>query len=243
MKGNADIYLVGIGFGPLRQLTADGMLALRNGRIVYHLTRYHEELKKLNENTVSLDDVYWTGEVVTVVYERLFRLFIAEIKRGKRVVSVVEGHPLFYDDCHARIVRWCKRNRKTCIVVPGVSCLDAISCDLEVDFGVAGLQVFEASTLVELEQTMNPTVHTLLMQAGEFGTDVTPDAVLEIKGMFLPLVSYLTRFYPANHRAIVCRTEHRGFKKIKFTTRIDRIDHHRKVICNGTTLYIPPLDS
>src|SRR5436190_23437935 len=105
---------------------------------------------------------------------------------------------------------WCRRQKRRCVVLPGVSCIDAISCDLGIDFGITGLQVFEASTLVEGRQKLNPTAHTLLMQVGEFGTDITPDAIVEFKGMLSPLEMYLRHFFPKGHRAIICRAEHRG---------------------------------
>lgn len=240
MVEDADLYLAGMGFRGVDQMTVETRKVLESCRIVYHLTPHHAELAAINPNVVDMSDAYWTGEELGVVYERIFQMILKEVRHGPRVVSIGEGHPLFFDDCHMRLLQRCRRIKKKCIVLPAVSCLDTMCIDLRIDYAYPGLQVFEATTAVENGWVLSPHLHTFLLQVGEFGTTISPDHVEASKEMFKPLQDYLLRHYDASHRAIVCFTENAMHKKVQFSTRIEHLGGHWRQITTGTTLYLPP---
>ena len=72
----------------------------------------------------------------------------------------------------------------------------AANCGLEINTG--GFQIFDATTIVAINQDLNPHVDTLIMQIGWFGTSLVADITHSKKGRFKPFVDYLRRFYPAD---------------------------------------------
>lgn len=238
MSRTTDLYLVGTGIRSLLDITAETADVLRNCRIVFDLTHQPRRMKRLNPNTVNLERLYWTGEECVDVYRRLVDLVLEEINRGPGVALATYGHPLLFDDVNMELLRLSKRGRFTCRALPAVSCLDTLSIDLGIDYG-DGLQVFESWDVVINEHVLNPAIHALLLQVGEFGWERTGDTIPETKGRLRPLERYLRRYYPAGHPAVIVFSDN-GQGALKLNTRIDKLDYHRRRILPGATLYLPP---
>jgi precorrin-6B methylase 1 len=66
-----DISLAGIGIGGFEQTTLETLEAIKSARIIFHLTEYHQILKKYCKQVVNLDKEYWTGDEDWMVYENL----------------------------------------------------------------------------------------------------------------------------------------------------------------------------
>ena len=127
------------------------------------------------------------------------------------------------------------------VVLPAISCLATLCVDLGIDYG-DGLQVFEASDLMLNEDPLNPRLHTLILQPHVVAWSNTPDSVKVVKGMFRPFQRYLRRFYPGHHPVLFVVSDD-GEGGARLTTRIDRIDHYRRYICQqqpASTVYLPP---
>ncbi len=235
----ADLYLLGAGFGPLRQLTAETRDVIRRCRVVFHLTNYDREFRRLNPNTVDLSDMYWTNDELHRVYRKLGERIFSEVEKGSGVASIGEGHPLVFDDSHHALIRKCRRLGYECKVLPAVSCLDTICIDLGIDYAY-GLQVLEASIAVDERIKLNPSLQTLLLQVGEFGTDVPSDRIEDDPDRYKPLERYLKKFFPADHRVVVCFTDPIDGNHLA-RIRINRLSRHRRSMFPGTTMYLPPL--
>ena len=238
---NIDLYILGTGIRGFHQVTMETLDVLCNCRIILHLSDQHRTLKRINPNTVNLDRYYWTGDERGLVYQRIVDLVVMEVYKGPRVALVSYGHPGFFDDVCVELRRLLRRQKKSCVVLPGISSLDTLCIDLDIDYG-DGLQVFDATELVEYRHRINPTMHTLVFQVFDFGSDVTPDAVVEKKGRLVPLEKYLIRYYPSDHRAIFIYTDDGTSEgRISITTTISKLDTKRKRLFPGITLYVPPI--
>ena len=164
-----------------------------------------------------------------------------EVEKGPEVALASYGHPMVFDDTTMELVRLSKKRGFRCRVLPAVSCIDTLCVDVGIDPG-DGLQVFEASDLVELNMSMNPQLNTLLFQIGTFGTSVIGDDE-PVPGRFTPLVEYLQRFYPPDHRVIIVFSNDGSMPGPDLLkTRLSRMDSHRRRIFPGVSLYIPALD-
>jgi uncharacterized protein YabN with tetrapyrrole methylase and pyrophosphatase domain len=238
----ADIYVVGIGIRGLDQISQEALWALRSCRKIFHQTDQHQQLAKINPHVIDLAPLYWTNEEQIEVYERLADLIGREVENGPGVASVIYGHPLFFDDIHADLLRRSKRRGWRCEVLPGISSLDTLSIDLNIDYG-EGLQVHEASDLVERKQTLNPRIHTLIFQIAEFNSYLTCDTPSTEVGRFRPMERYLKKFFPADHPIIIAFSDDGdGTGTFLLKSRINKLDSLRRKIFLGTTLYIPPID-
>ena len=235
----ADLYLLGIGIKGMSQISLETQEILKRCRLVFHLSYSHDELRALNSNLVDLADEYWTEESHDLVYDRLVARIMKEVARGPGVASVTYGHPLFFDDVHMELTRICRRKKLNCVVLPAISSLDTLSVDLGVDYG-EGLQVFEAVDLVEGKLKINPQLHTLVFQIGEYGMQTTSYIPSEEPKRFIKIQKYLMRYFPADHPIVVAMSDN-GDGRTLLKSRLGRLNSHRRRIGLGSTLYLAPL--
>lgn len=239
MPRRTDLWIVGVGIRGLDQITLETLEVLKRCRKVLHLTHQHKRFKKINPNIVDLEEFYWTGEEDWKIHDRILKLVLEEVERGPEVAVVSYGHPMVFDDSTLDLVKISKQKGFSCRVLPAISCLDTLCIDLGIDYG-AGLQLFEATQLVEDEIPVNPEVDTLLMQLGHFGTSIVEDDVDNPPGRFTPLVEYLTRFYDPDHRVVIAFSNDGNISQPELLrTKLARLDSHRRRIFPGVTLYIP----
>ena len=242
-KKPVDLYLVGVGILGLKQISREAEGVIRSCRKVFHLTSVDDQLRRINANVTDNEDLYWTGEPGSVVYERIIQRVFDEALKGPGVANVIYGHPLFFDDINMALIARSKEHGLKYQVIPGVSSLDTLSSDLEIDYG-DGLQVYEAGDLVYNQHPLNPRVHAIILQVGQFGSNLTTQKIPSPRGRFTPFQEHLKRYYPANHKVVVAFSDRGdiGYRKSQLVCTIDEMDDHRKKIFKGTTLYIPPLD-
>lgn len=238
---SVDLYLLGIGIRGFRQVTQETVEILRRCRKVLHLSNAHLELSEVNPNTENLDSIYWTAEDWHRVARRMVKYVLDEVGRGPGVALVSYGSPTLFDDIGSKLQLRLRRAKKRCVVLPAVSCLETLSIDLGIDYG-EGLQVLEATTLVQSEISLSPQLHTLLLQIYEFGTSTTPDAIESCPGRFEPLINYLEHFYPRNHRVVLAFSDD-GYRGGPLLIRghLSTLDAKSSLMIPGMTLYLPPL--
>lgn len=243
LKKPVDLYLIGVGILGLKQISAEAESAIRSCRKIFHLTSVHGQLKKLCGEVVDNAEYYWTGESGSVVYQRIVARVLDEARRGPTVGNVIYGHPLFFDDINMSLIALARENGLRYKVIPGVSSLDTLSTDLEIDYG-DGLQVYEAADLVYSGHPLNPKVHAVILQIGQFGSNLTIQSIPSPKGRFTVFQQHLMKYYPADHKVIVALSDRGdiGYRKFQFECKIAEMDDYRKKIFKGTTLYIPPLE-
>lgn len=241
MRKLADLYLIGIGIRGMEQISVEALAALKRCRKIFHTTDQQRALARINRNVVDLDAVFWTDDKHQVVYDRVVDLVLDEVEKGPGVASVIYGHPLFFDDIHAELIRHAKKLGLEHVVLPGISSLDTLCIDLNIDYG-EGLQVFEAEELVERPFTVNPNLHTLIFQIGEFGMNTLTSTPPFVRGRFKPIQDYLMRFFPADHRIVIAFSDDGdGSGSSLLKTRLRALDSHRRRISLGTTMYVPPI--
>ena len=240
MAGLADFYLLGIGIRGMKQVSLETIDALRKCRKIYHLTDEHRQLKRINPNVVNWGPHYWVEQDYDIVYQRLLDCLLEEVSKGPGVGSVIYGHPLFFDDVHMEIREISKRRGLRCVVLPGVSSLDTLSIDLGIDYG-DGLLVVEADDIVENSIALNPDLHTLIFQIGEFGMG-SPGATRSTgPDRFMKIEKYLLKFYEPQQRIVIAYSDDgHGDGSVLLKSRLGRLSTHHRRMFSGTTLYIPP---
>ncbi|MCP4138383.1 MAG: hypothetical protein GY754_45900 [bacterium] len=242
-KYTYDIVLTGIGVGGLKRTTAEAIETIKSGRVIFHLSLYHDELKKLNRNIIDLGDLYWTGEEDTVVYNRLAETILSEARNGPGVVVVEDGHPTIYDDVSWDIYRQAKQSGLSVKIEPAISCIDAMAAFCDFEIRSCGLQFLEASSIVECRQEINPHMDALLMQVGWFGTYLLHDIEINKPERFIPLKDYLLKFYPSSHSVtIMSAPDSDDEEPVLVTSAIAAIPEYHKKINSTSNIFIPAVD-
>jgi len=239
-----DIALAGIGIGGFEQTTLETLETFRSARMIFHLTEYHQTLRKYCKQVINLDKEYWTGDEDWKVYKRIADMILDEAKNGPGVVAVGDGHPAYYDDVTWDIYRRGKRRGLNVRIIPAISCIDAMAANCGLEINTGGLQIFDASVMVAANQELNPYVDTLIMQIGWFGTTLLLDFAHSKKGRFEPVIKYLTRFYPKTHAVKIMRAPSESSDSpTVITTKLSSLDRFHKTIFQGMCLFIPALES
>lgn len=222
--------------------TVETIRLLRRARIVFTLSIHVPWLRRTCRRLVSLDEHYYTGEEDTRVYRRLADLVLEEAGRGGGVAFVDDGHPLIYDDMCHDVLRRGRRRGLRVTALPAVSFLDTMVAQCDVPFDTTGLQIVEATSLVAARQRLNPRFETLVAQIGWFGQSLLLDVKGHARERFDPLVAYLLRFYPPEHRVRILRIrQFRADAHPVVTCRLDRLREKHRRIATDATLHIPAL--
>ena len=241
-----DIALTGIGIRGFEQTTLQTLDAFSRARIIFHLTSYHQRLKKYCKQVVNLDKEYWTGEVDVDVYRRLANVVLDEAKKGPGVVMVGDGHPAYYDDVTWDIYRRGKRRGLNVKILSAISSIDSMAANCGLEINTGGFQIFDATTIVAINQDLNPHIDTLIMQIGWFGTSLVADITHSKKGRFKPFVDYLRRFYPEDQPVRVMEAPYtERDAPVVIATKLGLLDQHHKKIMPIMSMFIPalPVDS
>jgi uncharacterized protein YabN with tetrapyrrole methylase and pyrophosphatase domain len=237
-----DIALTGIGIGGFEQTTLQTLEAFKRARIIFHLTSYHQRFKKYCKQVVNLEKEYWTGEVDTDVYPRMANIVLDEAKKGPGVVMVGDGHPAYYDDVTWDIYRRGKRRGLNVKILPAISSIDSMAANCGLEINTGGFQIFDATTIVAINQDLNPYIDTLIMQIGWFGTSLVADITHSKKGRFKPFVDYLRRFYPEDQPVRVMEAPYtERDAPIVISTKLGLLDQHHKKIMPIMSMFIPGL--
>jgi precorrin-2 methylase len=149
--------------------------------------------------------LYVEGTLRTQNYDRAAETIFQSVRDGQTIGYVTYGNPLAYDSVAQNLVRRAQQAGTRFQVVPGISSVDTLLCDLGTDMA-PGLQVYEASWLVAAQIRLHPTVAAILLQVGMFGTLRTHYRTRPEARSLAELAEYLGRSYPPSHNVFLVRS-------------------------------------
>ena len=235
-----DICLAGTGMGDYRNTTIKTLELLHRARIVFSLSTRTPWLRRHCSRLIDLWNEYYTGEEDVDVYKRLADRVLAEASRMGGVMLVGDGNPFFCDALSEDILRRGRRRGLIVKIEPAVSSLDVMLAQFGGRIGEDGLQVVEASALVEDQQHLNPLFDTFVLQVGFFGTVHLVPALTQDRRRLRPLLDHLLKFYPPEHRVRILRIPMvTGEKKSAFSCRLENLCDQGRAISVDATLHIP----
>jgi precorrin-2 methylase len=197
------LYIVGLGVKIPDHVTVAAFEALARCERIYTIVqhppaRWMPAGAHANCEVINLMSRYVEGAVRHENYERVVREILKGLNETRPIAYVTYGNPLSYDSVAQALVQRAPRFDCRVEVVPGISSIDTILCDLGVDMA-PGVQVYEASWLVATRTPLNVSVAAILLQLGHFGT--ARAHYRERRGVetLTGLVAYLSQFYPVSH--------------------------------------------
>jgi len=190
---------------------------------------------------VLLSKEYNEKEKRIETYERMAEIVMDRAQSSTDpVVLAVYGHPLMGVSPSKFILERSREQGLEVQVFPGISSLDCLYADLELDPLQNGLQIFEATDFLLRDFRPNPEIPLLLMQIGllETGLYSTDRSSTD---RFERLQRHLTQDYPSSHELKIIKTatypitesEQIEFKLNEFGSVSDRVEA-------AHTLYVPP---
>ncbi|MFB6295551.1 MAG: SAM-dependent methyltransferase [Halobacteriales archaeon] len=246
-----DVYVVGTGMVGYRQFTKEAEAAVRNSERVF-LVHFQNIVESYLEDEVAaeldvagevelLTSEYDEGEDRGHAYERMAeRVLEGARERDAPVTFALYGHPMVFVSPTRFVLSRASEEGLVTEVRPGISSVDCLYCDLELDPARNGIQMFEATDLLLREFRLTPDVPAFIWQIGTLETGLHTEAG-SAPGRFTRLREYLQEFYPEDHTVYLCQTatypvtesEQIEFDLNEFEEIHDRV--------NGVqTLYVPP---
>lgn len=239
-----DIYIVGLGMVAQRQITYEVDRALQRCRTIFLLhgdslvhdyvaTRYRAEVEDLGE-------LYVNGADHAAIYQEMAARVLAAAEVSGPVSLATYGHPLVYVAASRQICTDGRGRGLSVHVLPGISALDALLVDLELDPAVEGLQMYEATDLLLRERPLQPDVPLFVWQIGALERFVYETEQTEQQ--FERFTDYLCGFYPRTHGVIVARTATLPVARSRLIEiQLSELPTLASVIGGADTLFVPPL--
>jgi uncharacterized protein YabN with tetrapyrrole methylase and pyrophosphatase domain len=239
-----DIYVVGLGAVGVSQITREAEQAIGRSRTVYFVDNalgVAEHLSTLCANAVDLMSCYRRNERRAAAYDRMVTMVIAGALEAPPVTFAVYGHPSVYVYPTRQILEAAGLLDLRCQMLPGISTVDAIFCELGLDPGLHGLQMYEANDAICRSRPLQPDVPCLLLQVGTLETGLASAAKSRPERLDR-LARYLSQFYPESHTvAIVTLATCRIFRSRIVSFALGEMREHAQEFTLEATLYIPPV--
>lgn len=243
-----DIYVLGTGMVGYRQLTREAEAALAKSERVYlvHYQRLVQEYIETEYDTdvILLTEEYTTGENRVHTYERMAQRVLDGAADADGPVSfALYGHPMVFVSPARWVIDDGRDRGLTVKVLPGISSMDCLYADIELDPAEHGLQMFEATDLLVREFEPNPAIPAMIWQIGSVGS-VLHSTAESAPERFTPIREYLQRYYPADHTAYLLQTATypiTNSTQLEFT--LDSFEAIHDQITATHTLYLPPAET
>jgi hypothetical protein len=199
-------------------------------------------LRDLNPRAESLHDCYREGEDGVAAGEEMVERILAPLRLGLTVCAAFSGHPGIFMHVPHECLRRARSRGVEARLLPGVSVVDCLLADLEVDSRSAGCQLFEATEFLLRPKSFDTRVPLVLLQAGALGVVSWRESVEPNRAGLRLLVEALLRHYPESHEAVVYEID----ALPPWEPRIGRCELRSLAeapLAVMSTLLLPPLDA
>jgi uncharacterized protein YabN with tetrapyrrole methylase and pyrophosphatase domain len=239
-----DIALVGLGIVGTHQITREAEETVRRCTqtfVIDPTIGVVTHLRTLCPKVTNLMSTYVSGAHRKVIYRKMASMVVAAAMEKPPVCFATYGHPKIF--CHpAVLIQRAARvlDLKTG-VISGVSSLDALFAEVNVDPGFDGLQVYDATDLVVRRRPLQTDVSCVILQPGTAMEPYERPGPPNIDNLRI-LQNYLLEFYPADHGAIlVISKTHPLLESIKQKVPMGKLATALQQSSNVATLLIPPV--
>lgn len=193
---------------------------------------------RLSPRAESLYVFYGEGKRRVDTYKEMAERIMECVREGQTVCAAFYGHPAFFVDPGRESVRMARAEGYSAKMLPAVSCLDCLFCDLDIEPG-KGCGIYEATDLLLRRCQVDIGCHVVILQPSAVG-----DMGFSFKGNtrrnFHVLKQRLLEIYPAAHEIVVYEaSQFPGCEAI--ITRVKLEDFSADHLSGISTLYIPPV--
>ena len=241
------LYVIGLGVSIPKHITTEARECMGQCRRIFAIVQEPPSLwigpcESGVPEVINLLKTYAENVLRKDNYDRAADTVLNALQNSTPIGYVTYGNPLVYDSVAQELVRQAKQLQINVKVVPGISSIDSLLCDLGVDMA-PGIQICEASWLVAARIAPQTMYGMILLQIGAFGSLRTHYRVRPTPASLAGLVDYLKRFYPASHQVVLVRsggTEQQSARITKLS--IERICEADVEDILNASLYIPAVE-
>jgi len=248
IENPTDIYVVGTGMVGYSQLTREVESAFEESEEVYLLDTkgpINKHIQSEFEAVVyDLTEHYGDDKDRQKTYDEMASLVLDAADDAKKPVTfALYGHPMIFVNPSRQVIKKGESQGMNVEVMPGVSSLDTIFCDINFDPAANGLQTYEATDMLLREWELNPEVPAMIWQVSVVETTLHTDRD-SVPGRFTRFKEYLQQFYPDDHTVHLLQTATFPIAESKnIPVDLEKFETKTEELNNGYyILYIPPVE-
>lgn len=237
------LAIIGSGIKTISHLTHEAKTYLSNSDKVLYLINepvMQGWIECNTKNSESLDKIYFSFDKRLDAYSAIEKKLLNELSNFNSISLVIYGHPTVFASVGLNLLRslndspWNIKH----VVIPGISSLDCLFCDLRIDPGEFGVITVEATEMLLYQKAIDSGYHVILYQVGMLGNIGKPTyEVCKVKLIYL--VEYLLNFYKKDQKIILYEAAiYPGMRPLILESTIEKLPFQN--FSPITTLYIPP---
>ncbi|MBB4305186.1 precorrin-2 methylase [Rhodobium orientis] len=238
-----DIYIVGIGIKWIEHITLEVDRVLGFCKEILYIERapgIEEYFAEKADFVTNLTDLYSEDSERTETYHEMATRVVDSALEHSPVAFALYGHPTIYAYPPFLVREMAASLGLSVKLLPGISALDCLFCDLAIDPSVNGIQMFEATDLLLREHPINTAAATVIWQIGSLETALFSSA-RSAASRFDRFRDYLLRFFPEHHPIYAVYSQpHPMLKSQVHKFEISKIEQFSTVLHSAVTLYLPP---
>jgi uncharacterized protein YabN with tetrapyrrole methylase and pyrophosphatase domain len=234
------LCILGSGIKTIAHITIESQEFIKNADIVLHLLNepiMKEYVTKLAKKSIDLQDTYYSVDSRKLCYKLITNKIIEQFEHHKNVCVIFYGHPIFCVNPAQAAINIAKENGINVISCPGISSLDCLFSDLNIDPAEHGMQIYTADDLINNQHIINIKSTLVILQAGFINFDMH---VHQSKNENLNiLVDHLMKFYAEDQICIIYEASlYPDINPLKKKTQLNSLKNSK--ISSISTLIIKP---
>lgn len=239
---SGEIIVVGMGPGQVKYLTQEVKEILLESEQVFFRFSSHPVyawLREQGKECVSFDFLYnQKGITYDRVYKTIDQALVKTAKKHGRAVYALPGNPYVFELTPKWLKVMCEKEGVELRVVPGMSFLEELYVELEVDPDV-GLQILNACAFSYYGDY--PFTEKLGLLIGQVGLPHTMSPGEKQDNVPALTNSLLKKFPPDHPVTLVWSTEMPEYKNVKRTFTLEELPQQAGFVKHLATLYVPPI--
>lgn len=236
------LTIVGAGIRSGLQVTQETISCIeRAGKVLYLLSEDVPTawIHSLNESAESMAALYGPGRRYRDVYDDIVDTILEWVRKDVDVCAMTYGHPYVFDTSTRAAAKRADAEGYRVRVLPGISALDCLFVDLELDPGLNGCHTFDATDFLVRRRAPDVTVPLVLWQISVIGGSHTAARV--DRDNLAVLAARLAEHYGPDHEVVVY--EATPYPIGRPTIERCRLDDLAAADVSGmSSLYVPPLN-
>jgi uncharacterized protein YabN with tetrapyrrole methylase and pyrophosphatase domain len=197
-------------------------------------------IRTLDADAEDLSMFYRPGVRRSLIYREISAHVLHQAQTLAPVALALYGHPLFFSTLSRMVLAGSQWLKMKSLVLPGLSSIDAIFADLQIDPGEVGLQIHEATELLLHKRSIDPIRGLLVFQPAQAGDLLHSDRAS--LSPFSLVTDYLLRYYPGSHSVYLVRSATEPWERATtLSVPLASIPEHGITLPADFTVYVPPL--
>ena len=238
-----DLFIIGLGISSISQISKESEHAIESSNEVLYLDTGVATKSYLEQHCPRVTSLYESnyneGHRRLSAYHMMAAQVITAAIERPPVSFAIHGHPLVAVTAPFTVLRLARTLGLQVQVQPGVSAMDSLFADLEIDPVINGMQMYEATDLLLRRRPLQTDVPALIWQIGSL------ESVLHTQRRSRPerftrFSHYLSQFYSQEQiMTAIYSAPHPAMDATKISCQLSELSQYADQFHAGFTLFIP----